>query len=38
MIQLLRDPLTNDGDKHTYRVQLASGLLTAAWATKDPFP
>jgi len=38
MIQLLRDPLTSNGDKHTCRVQLATGLLTAAWATKDPFP
>ena len=34
MIQLLSNPQTSEGDKHTCRVQLATGLLTAAWATK----
>ena len=36
MIQLLKDPHTSEDDKHTYRVQLASGLLSASWVRYPP--
>ena len=31
MIKLLQDPMVGEDDKHAYRVQLASGLLSVAW-------
>ena len=36
MIQLLKDPHTSEDDKHTYRVLLASGLLSASWVRYPP--
>ena len=31
LITLLRDPSVGEDDRHAYRVQLATGLLSAAW-------
>ena len=36
LIQLLNDPTVGEDDKHAYRVQLASGLLSVAWGQYPP--